>query len=441
MSTVERIIYSQDVDQNLVDEIVQRKKLAPSAPISGDANLDKEIKKQKKVGTYYYVKLANKPIYEGNWFTESEISDRDAIEQYNEMLAAAGAPQTKRLVSPSPEESLSGFPVLPPTVIAQVPLVTDAQIRALPVQVYNFSELFDIAATSSEVKDASGDTVITTTFGEIRFITPEILLAKIQDDSFLINIQQNLLELYKKKLARYQYLFQTAYDPSSVTADKKDKKESGDQDEFSIKPVLADMVKLAGDKIASGLDLATLRANLTDAIVDRKNGIMSLSGDARREMRNFLANQIYVLSKSIAPFYENFLNIALTGPAGTGKSKMAGTLAFVYGKSGILLKNYPSNIIVGSAKDLVSQFQGGTVNKVNKFMSKGLESVLFIDEAYGIMSCKSNEELAQEQGYGPEAITEIVNFLDVYKGLTVMVVAGYEKAMKNCFFDANQGMN
>jgi hypothetical protein len=143
----------------------------------------------------------------------------------------------------------------------------------------------------------------------------------------------------------------------------------------------------------------------------------------------------------MAPFNDSFLNIALTGPAGTGKSKMASVMAYVYGKIGILLKDYPNNIIVGSAKDVVASFEGQTVNKTNKFLGKGLESVIFIDEAYSIMSCNHEQQLSSSQGYGPEAITEIVNFLDVYRGLSVLVVAGYEKSMNNCFFGANQGLS
>ena len=75
-------------------------------------------------------------------------------------------------------------------------------------------------------------------------------------------------------------------------------------------------------------------------------------------------------------------------------------------------------------------------------MGRGLECVVFIDEAYGIMGCTPKGKLPKSQNsYGTTAITEIVNFLDVYRGLSILIVAGYEKSMKNCFFGANEGLN
>ena len=42
--------------------------------------------------------------------------------------------------------------------------------------------------------------------------------------------------------------------------------------------------------------------------------------------------------------------------------------------------------------------------------------------------------------HGHEAVTEIVNFLDKMKGLSVMIVGGYEKEIRTRFLGANEGM-
>jgi len=60
--------------------------------------------------------------------------------------------------------------------------------------------------------------------------------------------------------------------------------------------------------------------------------------------------------------------------------------------------------------------------------------VLFIDEAYQLYVPDSTKD------YGAEAITEIVNFLDKYIGLTHVIAAGYKDQTVKNFLGANEGM-
>jgi hypothetical protein len=71
---------------------------------------------------------------------------------------------------------------------------------------------------------------------------------------------------------------------------------------------------------------------------------------------------------------------------------------------------------------------------------KGLEGIVFIDEAYQIMPCQDGKLQTDTKSYGPEAITEIVNFLDKFVGLSIMIVAGYKREIDGCFFAANEGL-
>ena len=129
------------------------------------------------------------------------------------------------------------------------------------------------------------------------------------------------------------------------------------------------------------------------------------------------------------------------GPAGVGKTKVASTIGYVFSKSGILLND---KVTIGSPKDLIGEAVGETGPKTSEFLMSGLEGVLFIDEAYNIMPCDVINKKLQKgdsSSYGPDAITELVNFLDKYRGLAITVVAGYEDVMKNCFLTANEGLN
>jgi hypothetical protein len=384
-----------------------------------------------KGGDYYLVKWVY-PEYDVSWIPGSSIQDRETIDNFfrknkeNEPLVLDPLQHDE-----SSRDSAFAEHAKPEELM----LVSDTFVKNIPAIDIELKNIFE----KSEAVERTGDT-LETSVGKIELITPEYILGVVKQDDFVNSIIKNINSLYHKKQERYLDLYNKAFS-SSQPDQKKESQDKKDEDaEFSFKNYLKQMFELTKTKIANKITTEQMRAKILDAVTNKKNGILSLTGDARKGIRDFLANQIYVLSRSMSPFNENFLNIALMGPAGTGKSKLAGVLAYVYGNIGVLLKNYPNNIIVGSAKDVIAPFSGQTVNKTNKFLAMGLESVIFIDEAYSIMSCNADQQLTSEQGYGPEAITEIVSFLDLYRGLSILVVAGYEKSMENCFFAANQGL-
>ena len=115
----------------------------------------------------------------------------------------------------------------------------------------------------------------------------------------------------------------------------------------------------------------------------------------------------------------------------THNTKLADTMGYVFSKSGILAIG---NVITTSPKDFVAGWVGQTATKATNVLIKSLENVLFIDEAYQLTSKNSGS-------YGMEALTELVNFLDKYCGMSITIVAGYEKFMDKYFFGSNEGLN
>jgi hypothetical protein len=99
--------------------------------------------------------------------------------------------------------------------------------------------------------------------------------------------------------------------------------------------------------------------------------------------------------------------------------------------SGILATDIVSII---SRPDLVGQYLGETGTKTKRKLIDSLEGIIFIDEAYQLGGCPDPD------AYGMESITEIVNFLDKYMALGIMIVAGYENEMNQCFFQRNEGL-
>jgi Holliday junction resolvasome RuvABC ATP-dependent DNA helicase subunit len=191
---------------------------------------------------------------------------------------------------------------------------------------------------------------------------------------------------------------------------------------------LKDVIDLVSNR-AKSLTPTTLKANLLRAINHTKKGFASTVG--RDNIKNHLAAVLYSFSKSHKSLIGAFNNICLMGNAGVGKTAVAKVIGYVFSKSGLLATN---SVKIVSRSDLVKGWVGGTAPNVRAILFESLEGVLFIDEVYGLTPLDPGRDS------GPEAMTEIVNFLDKYIGMNVTIVAGYTRLMKMTFFPSNEGL-
>ena len=79
----------------------------------------------------------------------------------------------------------------------------------------------------------------------------------------------------------------------------------------------------------------------------------------------------------------------------------------------------------------VAAYVGHTAKKTEEVFKSALGGVLFVDEAYAIASDGSS--------FGQEAIDTLVKLIEDYRGEIVVILAGYEKEMKD-FLKANSGL-
>ena len=86
-----------------------------------------------------------------------------------------------------------------------------------------------------------------------------------------------------------------------------------------------------------------------------------------------------------------------------------------------------------TAKDLVAEYVGQTAIKTSRIIENALDGVLFIDEAYSIVSANKNAS------FGEESIATLVQAMEKYKDRLVVIFAGYTLEMKN-FLDSNPGI-
>lgn len=172
---------------------------------------------------------------------------------------------------------------------------------------------------------------------------------------------------------------------------------------------------------------------LITALTDRKNGIDSLTG--RTEIKDFLALRLYAFSQNPLTFLNSFQNIELHGVAGSGKTKVAEVIGFVYAKSGLLIRDH---VHVITSQSVTTAYVNESGRLARRLLYANLGSVIFIDEAYSFGGEKTFGMKAIN--HGEEAITEIVNFIDKMQGLSLIIAAGYTEPMQERFHNLNEGI-
>jgi len=128
----------------------------------------------------------------------------------------------------------------------------------------------------------------------------------------------------------------------------------------------------------------------------------------------------------------DFMHTVIFGPPGTGKTEIAKIMGKIYSKIG-LLKNGSFKKVTRS--DLIAGYLGQTALKTKEVITEALGGVLFIDEAYAL----GNSE--KRDSFSKECIDTLCEALSDNKENLMVIIAGYEKELKECFFNYNQGLD
>jgi len=128
---------------------------------------------------------------------------------------------------------------------------------------------------------------------------------------------------------------------------------------------------------------------------------------------------------------EDMLHTVISGPPGVGKTELGKILAKVYKEMGILSKGH---FITANRSDLIGKYLGHTAEKTQNKINEALGGVLFIDEAYSL-GHKENRD-----SFSKECIDTINQNLTEKRDLLV-IIAGYEDQLEQCFFKVNEGLN
>jgi len=113
------------------------------------------------------------------------------------------------------------------------------------------------------------------------------------------------------------------------------------------------------------------------------------------------------------------------------------------GKKGPVANNTRSSINkapelkfkVAKRSDLIAKYLGQTAAKTQEVIDDAVGGVLFIDEAYSLGNPDGGDS------YAKECIDTINQNLTEKKNQLLVIIAGYENALEECFFAYNEGLN
>src|SRR5262249_1477007 len=112
-------------------------------------------------------------------------------------------------------------------------------------------------------------------------------------------------------------------------------------------------------------------------------------------------------------------HLVFTGNPGTAKTTVARLIGEIYRELGVVTAGH---VIEAQRSDLVGEYIGRTAPKTRAVCEDALGGILFIDEAYTLVSGSEND-------FGPEAVAELLVQMENHRADMIVIVAGYPLLM------------
>jgi SpoVK/Ycf46/Vps4 family AAA+-type ATPase len=185
---------------------------------------------------------------------------------------------------------------------------------------------------------------------------------------------------------------------------------------------LADLINAA--ETCSHPDILSVRCVLKE--LRQLNSMIGMT-----ELKENIIYQILYFLQRFHSTSMDYMHTVIYGPPGTGKTEIAKIIGTMYSKLGILKKNIFKKVV---REQLVAGYLGQTAIKTKEVIESCLGGVLFIDEAYALGNSEKTDSFSKE------CIDTLCDALSEHRSEFMVIIAGYERELNECFFKYNQGL-
>lgn len=173
-----------------------------------------------------------------------------------------------------------------------------------------------------------------------------------------------------------------------------------------------------------------LNQKLRDLVVPLQK-LQSLVGMA--EVKKSVLSQLLYFLQGLHDNKLDMLHTVIQGPPGVGKSELALILGEIFVSMGVLRT---STFVVARRSDLVGKYLGHTADKTQSVIDSCQGGVLLIDEAYSLGHGGDSKD-----SFSKECLDTLNQNLTENRNEFMCIIAGYEKALEECFFSCNEGLS
>ena len=175
--------------------------------------------------------------------------------------------------------------------------------------------------------------------------------------------------------------------------------------------------------------LLPVKVDKPSVVKSTQNGGGCCSQECKKDAKKDLRIDSKVDSKNDTG---DFMHTVIYGSPGTGKTEIAKIIGKIFSNLGVLSKGSFKKV---TRSDLVAGYLGQTALKTRDVIKEAIGGVLFIDEAYAL----GNSE--KRDSFSKECIDTLCEALSDHKADLMVIIAGYENELNECFFNYNQGLN